>query len=73
MEHDHIFIRIISTFIHKYMNYNYLVQCFYVFVLVKFWRALLILLILLSLINVSPTSGFTNYIDVATLMPNGMP
>lgn len=37
----------------------------------KIWRALLILLILLSLINVSPTSGFTNYIDVATLMPNG--
>ena len=36
----------------------------------KIWRALLILL---SLINVSPTSGFTNYIDVATLMPNGMP
>lgn len=36
MEHGHIFIRIISTFIHKYMNYNYLVQCFYVFVLVKF-------------------------------------
>ena len=73
MEHDHIFIRIFSTFIHKYMNYNYLVPMFLCLCARKIWRALLILLILLSLINVSPTSGFTNYIDVATLMPNGMP
>ncbi len=73
MEYDHIFIRIISTFIHKYMNYNYLVPMFLCLCARKICRALLILLILLSLINVSPTSGFTNYIDVATLMPNGMP
>ncbi len=55
------------------MNYNYLVPMFLCLCARKIWRALLILLILLSLINVSPTSGFTNYIDVATLMPNGMP
>ena len=73
MEYDHIFIRIIFVFMHIYMNYNYLVPLFLCLCARKIWRALLILLILLSLINVSPTSGFTNYIDVATLMPNGMP
>lgn len=36
MEYDHIFISIIFVFMNIYMNYNYLVQCFYVFVLVKF-------------------------------------